>query len=326
MRKYMVIGGAGYIGSHMTKLLCDNGESVLVVDNLSTGKAKLVDERAKLVVCDIRNKEELRKIFKEHDIDGIYHFAADSQVGESMLNPLKYYNNNVGGLITLLEVMEEYKVRNIVFSSTAAVYGEKEVMPIKVDDSTEPTNPYGETKLAMEKIFKWVSKSSDINYAALRYFNVAGADSSGAIGELHDPETHLIPIIIDVALGNREKISIYGDDYPTEDGTCIRDYIHVSDLVNAHLLAMNHIEKENVSNTYNLGYGHGYSVKEIIESVERVTGTTINSVVEGRRAGDPAELIADNEKIVNTLDWKPKSNDIDLIISSAYNFHKENNK
>lgn len=324
MRKYMVIGGAGYIGSHMTKLLCDNGESVVVVDNLSTGKAKLVDERATLVVCDIRNKEELSKVFEVHDIDGIYHFAADSQVGESMLNPIKYYNNNVGGLITLLEVMEEYKVRNIVFSSTAAVYGEKEIMPIKVDDSTNPTNPYGETKLAMEKIFKWVSKSSDINYAALRYFNVAGADSSGTIGELHDPETHLIPIIIDVALGNREKISIYGDDYPTEDGTCIRDYIHVSDLVNAHLLAMNHIEKENVSNTYNLGYGHGYSVKEIIESVERVTGTTIKSEVEGRRAGDPAELVADNEKIVRTLDWQPKFNDIDLIIGSAYKFHKNN--
>lgn len=318
----LIIGGAGYIGSHQVKMMCDQGYNVTVVDNLSTGFKDAVDSRANLIIGDIRDYSFLAGVFKENDFAGVIHFAALSLVGESNDKPLEYFDNNVYGIQVLLKVMVENDVKNLVFSSTAATYGNHEIMPITEEYATNPENPYGESKLIMEKMMKWCSKAYGINYIALRYFNACGASSDGTIGENHNPETHLIPIILQVALGLRENISIYGDDYDTEDGTCIRDYIHVEDLCSAHVCAIKTLFEKKESHIINLGYGHGYSVLEIIEATRRVTGHEIPEMVSERRLGDPAQLIAKNDKAREVLGWKPKYDDINLIIKTAYNYHK----
>lgn len=320
----LVCGGAGYIGSHAVYQLINKGEDVVVVDNLETGHIEAVHPKAKFYKVDIRNEEELDKVFKENNITEVIHFAANSLVGESMINPLKYYNNNVHGTEVLLKVMIDNDVKRIVFSSTAATYGEAKKMPIVETDKTEPTNAYGETKLAMEKMMKWADIAHNMKYVSLRYFNVAGAHVSGTIGEDHSPETHLIPLILQVPLGKREFISIFGEDYDTEDGTCIRDYIHVVDLANAHIKAIEYLRKEDTSNIFNLGNGSGFSVKEMIVAARKVTGHEIPAKICERRAGDPARLIASAEKAREVLKWEPEFTNVEDIIASAWNWHKNN--
>ncbi|TDT69721.1 UDP-galactose 4-epimerase [Hypnocyclicus thermotrophus] len=320
----LVCGGAGYIGSHAVAELIQRGENVIVVDNLQKGHKDAVWEGAKLYIGDLRDKIFLDKVFKENKIEAVIHFAADSLVGESVQEPIKYYNNNVYGTMCLIEVMKENNVKKIVFSSTAATYGEPENVPILETDKTFPTNPYGETKLAVEKMLKWAEGAYEIKYVILRYFNVAGAHESGKIGEDHEPETHLIPIILQVALGKREKIFIYGEDYNTKDGTCIRDYIHVMDLVDAHILAVEKLFKTEKSGIYNLGNGNGFTVKEVINVARKVTGHEIPVEITDRRAGDPAKLIASSNKAIKELGWKPKYSNLEKIIESAWNWHKNN--
>lgn len=317
----LVCGGAGYIGSHMVAELLENGEDVVILDNLEKGHTEAL-LGGKLYVGDLRDRAILDKVFTENKIDAVIDFAAYSLVGESMTEPLKYFNNNVGGTISLLEAMRDYNVKYIVFSSTAATYGEPEVVPISEDSKTIPTNAYGESKLLVEKILRWCDHAYGIKYTTLRYFNAAGAHISGKIGEDHSPESHLIPIILDVALGNRDKIMMYGDDYDTEDGTCIRDYIHVSDLASAHSLALKRLINGGESRIYNLGNGTGFSVKEVVEIARKVTGHPIPAEVAPRRAGDPAILIASSKKAVEELGWKPKYNSIDTVIETAWNWHK----
>ncbi|AJA46700.1 UDP-glucose 4-epimerase [Clostridium pasteurianum DSM 525 = ATCC 6013] len=317
----LVCGGAGYIGSHMVAHLLENNEEVIVADNLQKGhKDSLLG--GKLYVGDLRDTEFLDKVFSENNIEAVIDFAADSLVGESVENPLKYFNNNVGSTINLLQIMQKHGVKYIVFSSTAATYGEPENVPIQEDDKTFPTNPYGESKLAVEKILKWCDKAYGIKYTALRYFNAAGAHINGKIGEDHRPESHLIPLILQVALKKREKIMIFGDDYNTADGSCVRDYIHVSDLAAAHLLALKRLKNGGESRIYNLGNGKGFSVKEMIEVTRKVTGIDIKAEVAPRRAGDPATLIASSEKAIEELGWKPKYNSVETIIETAWNWHK----
>lgn len=318
----LVCGGAGYIGSHAVRQLIDNSEEVIIVDNLETGHKGAIHPKAKFYNVDIRDEKELDIVFKENKIDEVIHFAANSLVGESMTNPLKYYNNNVHGTEVLLNVMAKNDVKKIVFSSTAATYGEPKNIPILESDETKPTNAYGETKLAMEKMMKWADIAHGIKYISLRYFNVAGAHVSGVIGEDHSPETHLIPLILQVPLGKREFISIFGDDYDTHDGTCIRDYIHVSDLANAHILAVNKLREGSNSNIYNLGSGNGFTVKEMVEAARSVTGHSIPAKVCERRTGDPAKLVASSEKARRELGWQPKFENIEAMISSAWNWHK----
>ena len=279
----LVLGGAGYIGSHTVKELCDAGENVVVVDCLATGHKEAVNKKARFYKGDIRDGAFLDEIFTKEKIDVVMHFCAFSLVGESVVDPIKYYDNNMGGAIMLLKKMHEHGLNKIVFSSTAAVYGEPERVPIMENDKTEPTNPYGETKLSMEKMFKWASKAYGINFVSLRYFNASGADQTGFIGEDHNPETHLIPLILQVPLGKRKFISIFGTDYPTPDGTCIRDYIHVTDLAQAHILAAKYLMAGNKSDIFNLGNGVGFSVKEVIETARKVTGHPIPAKEEGRR-------------------------------------------
>jgi UDP-glucose 4-epimerase len=318
----LVCGGAGYIGSHCVYELIERGEEVIVVDNLQTGHIKAVHPKAKFYKGDIRDFDFINNVFKENDIEGVIHFAANSLVGESMQDPIKYYNNNVHGTEILLKAMIENNVKKIVFSSTAAVYGEPNKIPIEETDKTEPTNTYGETKLAMEKMMKWADRAYGLKYISLRYFNVAGAHENGLIGEDHMPETHLIPLILQVPLGKREKISIFGDDYNTKDGTCIRDYIYVKDLIEAHLLAFNKLREGYNSDVFNLGNGFGFTVKEMIEAAKAVTGQDIKAEVCERRAGDPAVLVASSKKAKEILGWEPKVKDVQSIISSAWNFHK----
>lgn len=317
----LVTGGAGYIGSHMVAELLEKGYEVVVVDNLQQGhRGALLG--GKLYVGDIRDKAFMGQVFQENEIDTVIHFAANSLVGESMKDPGKYYHNNVYGTLCLLESMQEAGVNKIVFSSTAATYGEPESVPIKEDDRTFPTNTYGETKLAMEKMMKWFDTAHGIKYVSLRYFNASGAHESGRIGEDHNPETHLIPLILQVPLGKRPHISVYGDDYPTADGTCIRDYLHVSDLAEAHTLAMKRLQGGGESAVYNLGSGQGFSVKEMIDVARRVTGHPIPTVIESRRAGDPAVLVASSEKAKRELGWTPKRDNLDAIVETAWNWHK----
>jgi UDP-glucose 4-epimerase len=320
----LVCGGAGYIGSHTVSELLDRNEEVIVVDNLQKGHKPAVLEGVTLYTGDLRDESFLKNVFQENEIEAVIHFAADSLVGESVELPLQYYENNVYGTMCLLKVMTEFDVKKIVFSSTAATYGEAENIPIVETDPTVPTNPYGETKLAVEKMLKWSKQAYGLNYVVLRYFNVAGAHMEGKLGEDHQPETHLIPIILQVALGKREKIMIFGDDYNTADGTCIRDYIHVTDLADAHILAIEKLRKENESETYNLGNGNGFSVKEVIETAREVTGHPIPAEIAPRRAGDPAILIASSEKAINELGWKPKYADLHTIINSAWNWFQKN--
>lgn len=316
----LVTGGAGYIGSHTVKELKDKGYDVVIIDSLETGHEEATDG-AKLYVGDIRDGKTLDKIFIENEIEAVIHFAAYSLVGESVKNPSKYYDNNINSTRLLLDSMVNYNCNKIVFSSSAAIFGEPDEVPITENASKKPTNTYGQTKLAMEDMLKWYDSAHGIKYIALRYFNACGADISGSIGEDHNPETHLIPIILDVAVGNREKIQIFGDTYPTKDGTCIRDYIHVTDLADAHIKALEKLKTSNTSNQYNLGNGVGYSVKEIIDTVEKVTSIEINKEIADKREGDPAILIASAKKANEELGWQPQYN-LEDIIKTAWNFKK----
>ncbi|APF23780.1 UDP-glucose 4-epimerase GalE [Clostridium butyricum] len=318
---YIVLGGAGYIGSHAVNKLIENNYDVIVVDNLQSGHEEAINSKAKFYKGDIRDKNFLSNVFKKENIDGVFHFAANSIVGESMKEPLMYFNNNVYGMQILLEVMNEHNVNKIVFSSTAATYGEPKQVPITEDMETCPTNTYGETKLVMEKMMKWCDKAYGMKYVALRYFNVAGAEHDGSIGEDHNPETHLIPIVLQTALGKRDHITIFGDDYDTEDGTCVRDYVHVVDLVEAHILAMKYLTHGGESNTFNLGSSQGFSVKEIVETARKVTDKNIKAIIGERRAGDPSKLIASSDKARKILGWNPIRTNIENIIKDAWLWH-----
>lgn len=317
----LVLGGAGYIGSHAVYRLIEQGKNVVVIDNLYKGHLQAVHPEATFYEGDIRDIYFLRDVLSKESIQSVLHFAALSLVGESMEKPIEYFDNNVYGTQVLLQAMKEFNIKTIVFSSTAAVYGEPEVTPITEDMETAPTNAYGETKLTMEKMMNWTKKAYGINYVALRYFNVAGARESGDIGEDHDPETHLIPIVLEVALEKRPYITIFGDDYDTEDGTCIRDYIHVEDLIDAHLLALNYLQNGGKSDVFNLGSNTGFSVKEIIRAARRVTKKTIPEKIGNRRAGDPSILIASSEKAKSLLNWHPTKTSIEQLIQDAWNWH-----
>lgn len=318
----LVLGGAGYIGSHTVYELIDKGNDVVIIDNLETGHIEAVHEKARFYQGDIRDRAFVDRVLDKEKIDAVIHFAANSLVGESMINPLKYYDNNLCGTKVLLESMIAHDVKKIVFSSTAATYGEPERIPILEEDKTEPTNTYGETKLSMEKMFKWTDKAHGLKYVSLRYFNACGAHKSGNIGEAHKPETHLIPLILQVPLKQREAIQIFGEDYDTKDGTCIRDYIHVTDLAQAHILAVEYLMKGNESNIFNLGNGVGFTVKEVIDTARKVTEEEIKAVISERRAGDPAKLIASSDKAKSILGWKPEHADLEEIIADAWKWHK----
>lgn len=319
MKTILVSGGAGYIGSHMVALLGRMGYEVVVADNLSTGHREAV-KYGKLYVGDIRDGEFLDRVFTENPIEGVINFAAFSLVGESVTDPLKYYGNNVTGAISMLGAMRRHGVDKLVFSSTAATYGEPERQPIREGDPTVPTNPYGETKLAIEKMMKWCDRAYGIRYVAPRYFNAAGADNEAGIGEDHSPETHLIPNVLRAALGEAPVIKVFGDDYPTRDGTCVRDYVDVRDLARGHLLALQYLEKGGESRAINLGTGDGYTVREIIAAAEKVTGRKIPTEFVGRRAGDPSTLVADNAAAAQLLGWRPEKT-LEETVQSAWNWH-----
>lgn len=317
----LVTGGAGYIGSHTVVKLLSHGEEVVVLDSLKTGHREAV-LGGTLIEGDIRDGELLDRLFREHEIEAVIHFAASSLVGESVVKPLDYYDNNLMGTYSLLSAMVRHGVKKIVFSSTAATYGEPQRIPIEEEDETHPTNPYGETKLAMEKMFRWCDEAYGVKSISLRYFNAAGAHPDAIIGEDHQPETHLIPLILQVPLGKRESIHIFGTDYPTHDGTPIRDYIHVMDLAEAHYLALEKLRQEEKSDVYNLGNGQGYSVREVIETARRVTGHMIPAEEKGRRAGDPAVLVASSEKAKRELGWQPVHESLEEIVASAWEWHR----
>jgi len=315
----LVTGGAGYVGSHACKLLARAGEEIVVFDNLSTGHRWAVNW-GEFFLGDLRNEEDLRNCFRKYPIEAVVHFAALSLVGESQRKPEEYYLNNVYGTLNLLKVMREFKVKMIVFSSSAAVYGEPEQIPIPEEHPLRPINVYGRTKVMMEQIMADFEKTYGFRYAALRYFNAAGADPEGEIGEIHDPETHLIPNVLRTALGLQEVLEIYGTDYPTPDGSPIRDYIHVMDLAEAHLLALKHLRKGESLGPINLGTARGFSVLEIVKEAERVTGLSINRKVTGRREGDPAVLVSSNKRAFERLGWSLRFSDLETIISTAWKF------
>jgi len=321
-KRILVPGGAGYIGSHTVKALVESGADVVVVDNLETGFRQSVDPATGFYQGDIRDKAFLDSVFDKEHIDGVIHFAAYSQVGQSMQTPLDYYDNNVNGTRVLLASMLEHGVKNIVFSSTAATYGEPDNIPILESDRTEPTSAYGATKLAMEQMMSWCTTAYGLNYVSLRYFNACGAHESGQIGEAHNPETHLIPLILQVPGGKEPCIKIFGNDYPTRDGTCVRDYIHVMDLAEAHILAAEYLFAGGKSDVFNLGNGVGFTVEEVVATAQEVVGAHIPTEIVPRRPGDPAQLIASSEKAKTVLGWKPSRNDLNTIISSAWNWHK----
>ncbi|HIQ88688.1 TPA: UDP-glucose 4-epimerase GalE [Candidatus Galligastranaerophilus faecipullorum] len=319
----LILGGAGYIGSHTVLEFLDRGYKVAVADNLQSGHIEALHPDARFYCGDIRDKNFLDNLFKKENIEAVIHFAANSLVGESMQDPLKYYDNNLYGTMVLLKSMVENNVKKIVFSSTAATYGEPENIPILETDRTNPTNTYGETKLSMEKMFKWVSSAHGVKFVSLRYFNACGAHKSAKIGEDHMPETHLIPIVLQVPNKKREFVNIFGDDYDTPDGTCIRDYIHVCDLAAAHYLALEYLKNGGESDIFNLGSGTGFSVKEVIEAAREVTGDKIPAVVSPKRSGDPARLVASSDKAKNILGFKPCCTDLKEIIQTAWMWHKK---
>lgn len=319
MMRVLVVGGAGYIGSHTVYELIKDGQEVVILDNLSSGYMELVHPEAKFYKGDIRVKEDIKHVFDHEEIDVVMHFAAKIVVPESVEIPLEYYYNNVEGVRILLEVMNEYNVKKIVFSSTAAVYGEASGV-CHEDDKTLPINPYGETKLTTEKMIKWVANAHGFTYVIFRYFNVAGADASLRIGLMKDQLTHLIPVAIQGIIGIRDHLTIYGNDYPTKDGTCVRDYIHVSDLAYAHVLGAHYLQKGGSSETMNLGSNAGYTVLEVANAVNEIAPLKV--VMGPRRAGDPAELIASNDKAKRILGWIPKFNLKD-IVRSDYNYRKK---
>lgn len=317
--KILVTGGAGYIGSHVVRKLLQANHDVIIYDNLSRGHKESVPKEATFVKGDLADKNALEKLFLENRIDAVMHFAAFAYVGESVKEPEKYFKNNVEYGLNLLDACARHGVKKFIFSSSCAVYGTPEKLPITEDSRKHPESPYGETKMIFENHLTNYDKKHGLKFVALRYFNAAGADDSGQIGEHHDPEPHLIPLVLDVALGKRKSIAIFGKDYPTKDGTCIRDYVHVNDLADAHLLALEKLGNE--SKFYNLGTGSGYSVKEIIEACKKITQCPIPVVHEARRPGDPAALYSDSSKIKKELGWKPKYN-LDKIIETAWKWHK----
>lgn len=317
----LVTGGAGYIGSHCVRELKERGIDVVVYDNLSTGHVESVPTGVPFVKGDIFDVELLKSTFKQYNVDSVIHFAAYSLVGESMTNPAKYYHNNVAGTLSLLDAMIAAGVKYLVFSSSAATYGDVGSGLIYEDSPQNPTSVYGQTKLMMEQFMQDYDKAYGLKYVALRYFNAAGAHISGEIGEAHNPESHLVPIILQVANGKRDHIGIFGEDYPTPDGTCIRDYVHVTDLADAHIRALDYLKAGGKSTHYNLGNGNGFSVKEVIDTVERVTGINIKRAIEPRRPGDPATLVASSDKIKKELGWNPKFDSLESIVSSAWKWH-----
>ncbi|MBP3291643.1 MAG: UDP-glucose 4-epimerase GalE [Clostridia bacterium] len=316
----LVTGGAGYIGSHTVRELRERGMDVVVYDNLSTGHIESIGDTP-FVKGDLFDVELLRKTFREYGVDSVIHFAAYSLVGESMVNPAKYYHNNVAGTLALLDAMLAENVKYLVFSSSAATYGDCGDGLITENSPQNPTSVYGQTKLMMEQFMQDYDKAYGMKYVALRYFNAAGAHASGEIGEAHNPESHLIPLILQVSNGKREQINIFGDDYPTHDGTCIRDYIHITDLADAHIKALEYLKNGGKSTYYNLGNGNGFSVKEVIDTVEKVVGSPVKKQVVDRRPGDPASLVASSEKIQKELGWKPKYDTLDSIVASAWKWH-----
>jgi UDP-glucose 4-epimerase len=318
--KLLVTGGAGYIGGTVAELLLDRGHTVFILDDLSHGHRSLLPRRATLVEAGLADRERVHTLLQTEAFDGVLHFAALIEAGESMQKPEIYFRNNTASTLSLLEAVLASKTRRFVFSSTAAVYGEPESTPITENAPLKPTNPYGESKLLVEHMLTWFNRLHGLHYASLRYFNVAGAIPGR--GEAHEPESHLIPLILDVAIGRRESIRIYGKDYDTPDGTCVRDYIHVSDLAEAHLLALEALETRDRL-IYNLGNGKGFSVREVIDSVRRVTGRPIKVDEFPRRAGDPAVLIASSEAISRDLGWKPRHSELDSIIQSAWEWHQK---
>ena len=319
--KILVVGGAGYIGSHMIKRFQDTDYQIEVLDNLSTG-FKVNTQNYKLHVCDLSNKDQVHQILKDNNYESIMHFASFINVGESYIYPKKYYDNNVINTLNLLDCMVDLKISNFIFSSTAAVYGEPSSTPIKEDQNIAPVNPYGNTKAIVEKILKDYDEAYGLKYISLRYFNACGAHIDGTIGERHDPETHLIPLILQSASGRRKEFKVYGDDYDTKDGTCVRDYIHVMDLAEAHLLSLEKLIKNQKSDIFNIGNNKGFSVKEIIRMAEKVTQSKIPYEITSRRKGDPSELIADNKKISENLNWSANYSDLKTILETAWEWEK----
>lgn len=320
MSTILVTGGAGYIGSHVVMGLLQKGHRTVVFDNLQTGHRKAVKE-ALFIEGDLADEEQVKEVFRSFTIDAVMHFAGDCQVGESVRNPLKYFNNNVKNSMQLLDIIVAFDVSKFVFSSSAAVYGEPRKIPITEEQPCVPTNPYGETKWIFEKVLQDYRELRRLNYVSLRYFNAAGAAPDGTLGEDHFPETHLIPLILETAI-NGGSVPIYGTNYDTPDGTCIRDYIHVTDLAQAHILALQQLDKGDVSGIYNLGNGNGYSVKEVIETARKVTGKRVVSTESPRRPGDPARLVASSEKIRRELGWVPRYPDLETIVETAWKWHQ----
>ncbi len=321
--KVLVTGGAGYIGGTVSRLLVERGHEVTIFDNLSHSKRSAVAEGARFIQGELADQRLVEQTLIEGGFDGVMHFAALIEAGESMQKPEIFFRNNTATTLTLLETMLKVGPGRLVFSSTAACYGEPESTPILEDAALKPTNPYGESKLLVEHMLRWFNQIHGFRYASLRYFNVAGAVPG--YGEAHDPETHLIPLVLDVALGRRPSIKIFGEDYPTKDGTCVRDYIHVEDLAEAHLLALHALEGTSKM-IYNIGNGQGFTVREVIESVRRVTGRPITVVEEPRRPGDPAVLVASSEKIKAELGWTPRFADLDTIVETAWVWHQQRYK
>ena len=319
--RVLVTGGAGYIGSHVVRQLVQRGEDVLVLDNLSNGHREAVGT-ARLEVMDLADDTGRNQLLKEFKPDAVIHFAAFIEVGESVQNPLKYYRNNTSNGLALLESCVNAGVLHFIFSSTAAVYGNPKTVPIPESAPLHPINPYGFSKLFVEQALRDLAAASDFRYVALRYFNAAGADPSGEIGESHNPESHLIPLVLQAAAGKRENIKIFGQDYPTPDGTCVRDYVHVNDLANAHLKALDYLKEGGESRAFNCGYGHGYSVREVVDTVRQVTGRGFEVVDAPRRAGDPAELVADSSSLKAVLKWDPRFDNLKTIVQTAWNWEQ----
>ena len=316
----LVTGGLGYVGCHAVKLLVDRGEQVVSLDNLVYGHREAACG-SEMVIGDIGDRELLREVFSTHKIDAVMHFAAFAAVGESVADPRKYYINNISNSLAMLDVMLEFGVKMMIFSSSAATFGEPEVVPIPEDHPKNPTNPYGRSKLMLEEILAEYEHAYGLRSISFRYFNASGADPSGLIGEDHTPEHHLIPLVLDVALGKREKVSVFGSDWPTPDGTCVRDYVHVTDLAQAHLLGLDALGQGKASTAYNLGNGNGYSVLEVIKMAEEVSGKKINYAMATRRPGDPAVLVASSKKIMDELGWEPRFPDLRTIVKTAWDWH-----
>jgi UDP-glucose 4-epimerase len=320
----LIVGGAGYIGSHVNKYITQKGYSTIVYDNLITGHKDFV-KWGEFVLGDTSDREQLELVFATYPIEAVFYFAAFAYVGESVQDPQKYYKNNLQFTITLLEVMQKYGVKNFIFSSTCATYGIPQEIPIPEIHPQNPINPYGRSKLSVEWILEDYSRAYGLKYVSLRYFNAAGADPEGEIGERHNPETHLIPIILEVALKKRKVVKIFGTDYPTPDGTCIRDYIHVMDLAQAHWLGLEYLKNEKTSQVFNLGNGKGFSVKEVIETARKITQRDILAIPSSKRPGDPPILVGSSEKAKNILGWAPEFPDLDIIIQTAWKWHQKEN-